>query len=454
MTLKKLRPYQEQGINLIARAVGNGARAVLFVLSTGGGKSRIQAELIKRHLIKVPTGRVLVTVHRSELVNQLYDAFTAEGLDCGVVAAGSSRPANPWKPVQIASIQTLLAREKVLPGITLKLDDEAHHICADKWLPVSVVYKQSGALVVGFTATPIRADNRGLEMAYDDLVCPITMKQLIVQGFLVPYTMVAPANALRKGAIAQRPVDAYKAHALGRKCAVFAGNVKAAEDFVEQFNADGVPAAIVTGTMDAGLRTRTLARYESGELRVIVSIGVLGEGWDDPPTSAIIIARSLGSVALYLQICGRGLRISPSTGKTDCVIMDLHGSSHEFGPPDEEREWTLEGDGIVKKGVLANPFTQCKGCGVTIEGGANICDLCGIAKPELKAPDVLGVALVKFAAKRREGNEDRARTLARFMNDCVAKGHNPGAAFHRYKGTYGETPTNDIAQLAREMRRG
>lgn len=448
----KLWPHQTKLLDLVRAEARIGHKSVCCVMATGAGKTIAAAAMAKSHLDKNPKGTVLMCAHRDELVNQAYDAFTnVAGLSCGVIQANASRVQNPYRSVQIASTQTLLAR-KSFPNISMLILDEVHHYMSDKWSELAMEYKKRGVFIVGLTATPIRADGRGLGDVFDALVCPISVKELIAQGTLVPYQMVGPSGRLRSGAIAQKPIDAYLAHAAGRKAAVFAGNIKAAEEFTEQFRAAGIAAGLVTGLMEWEQRRTTLDAYARGELQVICSVGVLGEGWDDKPTSCVILARSIGSVGFYLQAVGRCLRASPKTGKTDAVIIDLHGSSHEFGPPDEDREFSLDGDGIVKKGVLANPFTQCKGCGVTIEGGANICDLCGIAKPELKAPDVLGVALVKFAAKRREGNEDRARTLARFMSDCVAKGHNPGAAFHRYKGTYGEAPTNDIAQLARAMR--
>lgn len=445
-----LRDYQEKAIKLIGAEVQNGSRAVCLVLSTGGGKSRIQAELIKRHLNKVPGAKALITAHRTELIDQLYDTFTSQGLECGVIAAGSSRIINPHRPVQVASIQTLLARGSIVEGVTLKIDDENHHMCSEKWSPISLEYKRRGALVVGFTATPMRADGIGLGEVYDSMVCPISMRELIAQGYLVPFEMIAPAGKLHTGTIAQRPVDAYLAHAPGQKCAVFSGNIKAAEEHCAQFLEAGIKAAIVTGVMDAGLRKQTLDRYRSGELRVLINVGILTEGWDDPPTSCVILARAIGSLSLYLQIVGRALR--PSPGKTRATILDLHGSSHDFGAPDDDRDYHLDGDAIRSK-TGPNPFRHCLGCGVTLEGGATVCDLCGITKPELVAPDVVNAKLVKFAAKRREGNTDRAKTLARWMMDAEAKGHKIGAAFYKYQAVYNEKPSSDILELVREIRR-
>lgn len=454
----KLYPFQEHGIDLIGRAVSHGHRAVCFVMPTGTGKTKTIAELCRRHVVKVPVGRVLWLAHREELVVQAYRDLVAAGLDCGVIMA-SPPPGvivNPYKPVQVASIQTLIARKIIVDGITLVVHDEAHHGPSKTWSEVVLEYKRRRAIIIGPTATPVRADGLGLGDIYDEIVCPITTKEAIAQGYLVPFEMQGPSRPLRPGTIAQRPVDAYLQHAAGRKCAVFCGNVKAAAEFCEQFVVAGVPAAVVTGDMDAAYRRGTLERYACGELRVLVSVGVLTEGWDDPPTSAVILARAIGSVSLYIQILGRALRLSPSTGKEDAVLIDLHGSSGTpgFGAPDEDREYSLEGEGIRCKGDPRIDIRFCIGCGVVLDGDALVCDLCHIAKPELVVPEVVNCQLVKFASKRREGEPKRAASLLRWMREAKDNGHKVGRAFHKYFAVYGEKPSADILKLVSELRVG
>ena len=122
------------------------------------------------------------------------------------------------------------------------------------------------------------------------------MKELITQGFLTPFVLVRPDHQLENDQIAARPVDAYKAQAPGRKAIVFALHTKAARDFTEQFNAEGITAAMVWGDMPPGERRQTLDKYKAGEITVLVNCGVLTEGFDDRPTSCVILARSVGSL--------------------------------------------------------------------------------------------------------------------------------------------------------------
>ncbi len=139
-----------------------GHKAVVIVLPTGAGKTRLSGEMAIRHLAKTPTGKVLFVAHREELISQTFDAFDKIGLSCGVVMATPTRIVNPYRRVQIASTQTLLARNLVIDGITLLIMDECHHYMSAKWSALGAQYKSRGARIVGLTATPIRGDGIGL----------------------------------------------------------------------------------------------------------------------------------------------------------------------------------------------------------------------------------------------------------------------------------------------------
>ncbi len=139
-----------------------GHKAVVIVLPTGAGKTRLSGEMIVRHLAKVPTGKVLFCAHREELVSQTFDAFEKIGLKCGVVMASPTRIVNPFRKIQIASTQTLLARNLIIDDITLFIMDECHHYMSAKWSALGAQYKSRGVRIVGLTATPIRGDGIGL----------------------------------------------------------------------------------------------------------------------------------------------------------------------------------------------------------------------------------------------------------------------------------------------------
>lgn len=417
-------------------------------MSTGAGKTVTGAYAVMAHLKKLPTGKVLWIAHRDELVSQAYDTLTDLGLECGVLQANPSRPVNPFRQVQIASVQTLVARQLHLEEVTFFVYDECHHAASDGWSTHALWYKNRGAYGLGLTATPVRSDNLPLGDVFDEIVCPISMRELIQRGLLVPYELFAPRSKLKSRALAVRPVDAYLEKAKGRKTIVFAANVADARRFAEDFNDAGISAAVVTGETPTGERVRMLRAFKDGVLSVICNVGVLTEGFDDPSVSCVILARSVGSVALYLQMLGRGLRISPETGKTNAILIDLCGSSILHGEPDADREYSLEGEGIRRKKLEAAPERFCAVCGVLMEADASICTECGTVPAGLVPPDILNVPLEKYGRMRALGPEQRVAALAKWVGKAMASGHKLGAALHRYKHVFGDWPTDEIKRAA------
>lgn len=434
-----LWPHQIKAIQQVTDEFRKGHKAVCVVASTGSGKSRLAGELARLHLAKKPDGKVLFIAHRDELIGQTYDLFTSLGLSSGVIQANPCRPTNPFRGCQIASVQTLLARDMVIDGVTLAIPDEIHHFASDKWSVLAEGYKRRGARLIGLTATPMRADGRGLDGLFDSLVCPISMKELIREGFLVPFELKRPARALQPNQIAQSPVDAYLEHAPGLKTIVFAAHIKAATSFRDEFRAKGIAAEIVTGAMDVGERRSILAAFKAGKITVLCNVGVLTEGFDDRSLACVILARSIGSLSLYLQMVGRALRLSLETGKTHAVLIDLFGSSHALGAPDDDREWSLEGDGLKHgKKLEQAPERFCPVCGVLLEGDAGICELCGICKPELAPPDVVNVPLVKYEAKKREPEEVRFAYFRKLQAIAREKEWSKWQPLMKYRAIYGE----------------
>lgn len=451
MPAPKLRDYQDLGIKLIGEEIVKRKRkAICFVMGTGLGKTVVMSEICRRHVGKDPKHKVLWCVHREELVTQAFDELTNFGMQCGVIMASPSRTVNPYRNVQVASIQTMLARKLFLDGITLVVFDECHHAPSATWSAIPTYYIKNGAIVLGATATPIRGDGIGLGEVYETIVQPISTKKAIERGFLTPYDFARPPYPLKNDEIAQSPVDAYLEHTPGEKAIVFAAHICAATEFLDGFTKAGIDAVMVTGKMNAEERRKKLDRYKSGQARVLVNVGIATEGFNDPPTSCVILARSIGSIGFYLQTIGRGLRLSPATGKKRLMIIDLHGSSHVHEEPDKEHDWQLEGEAI-KKAKEANPERFCAGCGVLLEGDATICDLCQEARPELVPPTVVNIKLVKYAAKLKEDPTKRAKYLAQLIMVGQAKGYKYGAAFQKYKAIYQMPPDLEITSMARDI---
>ena len=438
-----LWPHQKKAIALASEEFKRGHRSICIVMNTGAGKTRVGAEFLIRHLTKNPAGKGLFVAHREELIAQTYDSFTALGMECGVIQAKPSRPVNPHRPVQIASIQTLVARE-IIPDVTIGILDEFHHFSSDKWNKLAQEYIQRRIPLIGLTATPVRADGRGFEWI-DAMVVPVTMKELIAAGFLVPYKLVSPPQPLSPGQIAQGPLAAYKQHAEGRKTVVFAANIPAMHQYTAEFNAAGIPAAAVWGAMDGGARIETIQAYKEGRIRVLNNVSVLIEGFDDRETSCVIIARSVGSLGLYLQAAGRALRACPEKGKSDAVICDLFGNCKKdgFDEPAADRVWSKEGLVETKEKPEQAPERFCAVCQVLLEPGSGpVCECCGIARPEAVPPDIVNVPLVKYEATFKTTAEKR-ELFNRLKAIARKRGYSPWQPHSKYKGMFGSAPPRE-----------
>lgn len=451
MSSIELRAYQVDAIQQMRDRIAAGRRAPLCVSPTGSGKTVMEAAIIKMHLDISPQHRVLVVAHRRELIGQIARTLVRMNItDLGEIVPGTI--ARPQARVQVASIQTLLARDHFPPGITLIVFDECHHYSADSWHDITKVYP--GVIRVGFTATPMRSDGRGMSPAFDSIVVVSTIKELTALGYLVPCKVIAPVKPLAKPRMTHAPVDAYLAHANGGRTVVFADFIVNAEKFVAEFLAKGVRAVAIHGNLSDDERKRALQAHKEGA--VLVNCMVLTEGWDSPETSVCILARGCGNVGTYLQIVGRVLR--PSPGKKVATLIDLTGRSfYDHGAPDEDRQYSLTGKGIRGK-TEDGTATYCPVCGQPVEPAPNSwpCPVCEYTQPgQVVEPRYTGDELAeRYAVKRTEDNEKRIETLARWITEArsrIKTGNHLWAAVAKYKAVYGNNPPAEVRITAEKL---
>lgn len=351
---RPLWPHQERVFGLVEDSFRRGHRAVAVTLPTGMGKTEVMTRLCRRAAAKGK--RAALFTNRRVLTWQAARNMERAGVDYGVLAAGYAPAAQ--RPVQVLSAQTVDARvfkkgRYDLPEADLVLVDEAHGGAFGKAV---TAYLERGALVLGFTATPV-----GMAGLYTDLVVAGTKAEGRACGALVPCDVFAPSEPDLKG-VKWEGVDVLNEKARQRvmQCVVFADvfrewelrnpfrrptllwapGVKESRWFVEQFRARGVTAEHVGNDTPQAERERIFAGSESGEVQVVSSMGVLTEGADLPWVYCGLLARPCGSLRLNVQIVGRILRAHP--GKDHAVLLDFAGSWHRHGSPNADRQWHLE----------------------------------------------------------------------------------------------------------------
>lgn len=358
MTGFKLRPYQDETIHALVQRWADGPENRLgVVLPTGMGKTVIFAELAHRIITGQTgiTGRVLILVHRDELVKQTVRKVhgVSPKARVGVIKGERNELGGD---VVVASVQTLGRINRLAqmpPGhFAVIVVDEAHHATADSYRRILEWFGGFDTTpVAGFTATMNRADKGKL----GDVWQAVVMRKDILYGIRNRYLVDVKARAVslpdldlddvrttggdfQDGALGDALTDAHAAdviveawaeHASERSTVAFMPTVATAIELCETFNEAGIKAEYVTGETPSAERDAIYARVSAGTTRVLCNCMVLTEGFDLPRLSCAIIGRLTKSSALYIQMVGRVLRPDPLSGKENALVLDVVGVSRK-----------------------------------------------------------------------------------------------------------------------------
>ena len=358
-----LRPYQTDLLDRVSQSWDAGSRCILLQLPTGGGKTICFAHLVK---ISIEIGKtVLVLAHREELIKQAAEKITAmTGIEPGIIKAGYK--ADYSRSIQVASVPSLTRRLKHCPQFDLVVIDEAHHSTANSYRSILANFPNSQ--ILGVSATPIRLDGSGFRGIFDDLVCGVTVRQLIDMGSLSPYKYYAPARSMSLAGVRKRGGDysaesiesanpsesvaadclrAYGDYLQGKQVVIFAISIQHSKAIACSFAANNIPAAHLDGTSDSDLRSATMTAFREGRIKILTNCALFDEGLDIPGLDGVILARPTASLGRYLQMVGRALR--PASDKPHASIIDLAGNWERHGLPDDDRVWSLDGVESVKR---------------------------------------------------------------------------------------------------------
>ena len=232
-------------------------------------------------------------------------------------------------------------------------------------------------LSVGLTATPERGDGRPLGDICESLVVAASYSELLAEGHIVPARIFEPGECIKDG-LALDIVTAYQRYAGGTSAFVFVRSVQEAYDQAIRFRRFGWSAGVIEANTPAPERDELLAQFRARQLSALFSVNTMTEGVDVPEAQTCILARTVGHESTYLQMVGRVLR--PSAGKVEAIVLDLVGAWREHGLPTEDREYSLEGEGGIRR-KKATPVTQCLRCGAVSEAHVRVCPLCGWERP-------------------------------------------------------------------------
>ena len=277
-------------------------------------------------------------------------------------------------PIKAVSIQWLSKHYDEIeeePGMIVI--DEAHHALAKTYKGMWDRFPK--AKFLGLTATPCRLNGKGFTDLFDVLVQSWSVPEFISKGRLATYDFVS----IKSDGVTQRLIDSLQKRGADgdyqnkemdmllnkkpsierlyqsleefgkdRKGIVYAINISHAQKITKLYQENGVKAIAIDSKTPATERQQDIEAFKKGDIQVLVNVDIFSEGFDCPDVEFVQLARPTLSLAKYLQMVGRGLRVAK--GKKNCVIIDNVGLYRVFGLPSQVWNWNAMFEGKLKVG--------------------------------------------------------------------------------------------------------
>jgi DNA repair protein RadD len=430
-----LRPYQNDAIESIYKYFGKHDGYPLIVIPTGGGKSLVLAEFVRGVLADYPDQRILILTHVKELIAQNYAELMElwPEAPAGIYSAGL-RKRQIGARVLFAGIQSIHRKAFDLQRVDLVLIDEAHLVPRDgetmyRRLIDSLTTINPHLKVIGLTATPFRLDqgylHRGEGRLFTHICYDAKIEDLIDAGYLSePVSVQAEAQINTDGIHTRngdfvveelnsqimddltilrvcREIERHGAERTG--WLVFGCTVAHGQRIAEQLRAMGINVGEVYGCTPSAERDAIIAGFKARNIKCLVSVGVLTTGFNAKHVDLLAVVRPTKSTGLWVQMVGRGTRLSP--GKTNCLVLDFGGNIGRHGPINRlvvnnkgdggktptkicEDHFCGEENPLAAKHCkeCGEPFHwQCPECESMVELEYTICGDCGYEKQDKAA---------------------------------------------------------------------
>lgn len=356
---KELYGYQKGDIDAIFERLDTKRKNyhLLYQLPTGGGKTVIFSEIVRRYLSQHDK-KVVVLTHRIELCKQTSKMLKGFDVKNKIINSKVKElPDQDEYSCFVAMVETLKNRindEKLLlDNIGLVIIDEAHYNSFRKLLS-----SFPNAFILGVTATPLSSNVKlPMNENYDELIVGDTIQSLIDKGFLAKattysydvglsslkvgingdYTVKSSDDLYSNLVMQEKLLHAYTEKSLGKKTLIFNNGINTSLYVYETFREAGFPIRHLDNTSSAEERKDILSWFKKTPDAILTSVGILTTGFDEPTVESIILNRATKSLTLYFQMIGRGSR--KLKHKNNFTVIDLGNNAARFGLWNEPVDW-------------------------------------------------------------------------------------------------------------------
>jgi len=337
----------------------------------------------------------MIFTDRAELLKQSNGALDQFGIVPTLIEAGKTR-LDVSGSCFIAMAQTYSRRKNnadyadLMAGMDLVIIDEAHKQTFNPLLP----YINPNAVVIGATATPLRRGKQEcLSKFYQVLHNPVQVRELIDQGFLskpVTYGMPINLSGIRmkgndydtqqmaimysKRKVFDGVVQNYNKYCRSKKAILFASNIASSKEVCNALQIAGHNARHVDGDMRKQERASVLDWFKHTPDAILCNCDLMTTGFDEPSIEVVILYRATASLPLFMQMVGRGSRVTPI--KKEFTILDFGNNVQTHGFWENRQQWSLKKK-RKKKSDGVGGAKNCKGCEAIIPVGAMKCKHCG-----------------------------------------------------------------------------
>ncbi len=358
---KELYDYQEEDLKKIFHYLNEAPDNynLLYQLPTGGGKTVVFSEIVRRYLRQTDK-KVMILTHRIELCKQTSKMLKGFGVRNKIINSKvKSLPEENDYQCFVAMVETLNNRlnDEVVEvsNVGLVIIDEAHY---NSFTKLFKYFKDS--FILGVTATPL-SSNIKLPMKdnYKELVVGHSISWLIEHGFLArantysynvklsslqigingDYTVKSSEDLYTDMAMQNKLLHAYEERCKGTKTLIFNNGINTSWYVYETFKQAGYEIRHLDNTHSKQERKDILDWFHNKPDAILTSVSILTTGFDEPDVKNIILNRATKSLTLYYQMIGRGSR--RLSDKNEFNVIDLGNNAARFGMWDAPVDWQL-----------------------------------------------------------------------------------------------------------------